>query len=480
MPSTENATSEMEYQNPYDDPLFLSNSDFPGMQLVNPLFNGKNYLSWNRGIVMALGSKNKCGFLTGETTMPGASSAKLQQWKRTDNMVRHWDDIEELEGFPDCTCSILEKCTCSVLKKILERDSKEKVMTFLMGLNDGFDTVRSSMLSMDPLPPINKVYSIVQQIESQKMITNILNSAQNSSALAVENAALAVNRPSGHNTWNTWRRDAKKQKVDEMWCTHCNKSGHVREKCFRLHPEQKIKYQSRFSTTANLSESIPKDEVQLSSSNSDAKVEPSLVAAVYQEMLKMMHSQSASGGFMDTPFSSANYADIQIHPEILLENVLYIPDFKHNLISVSKLVHNNQLQAPRSKQTLNIGLHSGGLYKFSPLVQHAVCRSDLSVGLPSCSSCASCNNQSHVDLLHARLGHTSLSKMQHIPDAKCTHLKHYHCDVCVLAKMHQFPFNKSDSRAALPFELVHIDLWGPYKTATISGQTNHRGFLKPS
>ncbi|KAK9734061.1 hypothetical protein RND81_04G112000 [Saponaria officinalis] len=203
-----------EYSNPYDDPLFLSTSDYPGMQLVSGVFSSKRFLNWSRGIVLALGSKNKHGFLTRTTVMPDANSSKFQQWKRSNNMVRCWilnsmslemkegfmtaksakqlwTDITEryeLESFPNCTCGILQQCTFKILKRVLEQASKEKVMTFLMGLNDAYDNLRSNILSMESLPNTNKAYSMVQQIEIQKHITNVLNSAQNSSAFMATNA----------------------------------------------------------------------------------------------------------------------------------------------------------------------------------------------------------------------------------------------------------------------------------------------------
>ncbi|KAK9714147.1 hypothetical protein RND81_06G074700 [Saponaria officinalis] len=179
-----------EYSNSYDDPLFLSKSDYPGMQLVSSVFAGKGFLNWSRGIIMALGSKNKQGFLTGamrsdnimrcwilnsmspeikEGFMTAKSTKQLStniterygqsngpllyQLKKElknisqENMFvgeyinqlqRHWDDIEELESFPDCTCGILQHCTCKLLKRTLEQATIEKVLTFLKSLNPHF------------------------------------------------------------------------------------------------------------------------------------------------------------------------------------------------------------------------------------------------------------------------------------------------------------------------------------------------------
>ncbi|XP_074290242.1 uncharacterized protein LOC141616973 [Silene latifolia] len=177
---------------------------------------------------MALGTKNKQGFLTGDVAMPSLTSPKLQQWQRSDHMVRcwllnsisqelkenfvscksakhlwtdlcerygksnapllfqlkkelrnisqgndsvveyftklkrYWDDIDELEVIPQCDCGAMNACTCNLYKQMLDMSSREKVLNFLMGLSDVYEHPRSNILAMDPIPPLNKVYSIVQ------------------------------------------------------------------------------------------------------------------------------------------------------------------------------------------------------------------------------------------------------------------------------------------------------------------------------
>ena len=43
-------------------------------------------------------------------------------------------------------------------------------MSFLMGLNDSYVQVRGQLLLIDPLPPINKVFSLVTQEERQRQM----------------------------------------------------------------------------------------------------------------------------------------------------------------------------------------------------------------------------------------------------------------------------------------------------------------------
>lgn len=81
---------------------------------------------------------------------------------------------------------------------------------------------------------------------------------------------------------------------------------------------------------------------------------------------------------------------------------------------------------------------------------------------------STCNAPS-FEIVHARLGHTSLPKIQHITWCKGHVPSTFSCEVCVMAKMHSLPFNKSTIHTTSPFQLIHMDLWGPYKVANISG-----------
>ena len=56
-------------------------------------------------------------------------------------------------------------CNCGGLHPWLEHHEIEYVMSFLMGLNDHFSSIRGQLLFMEPIPPINKVLSLVIQEE---------------------------------------------------------------------------------------------------------------------------------------------------------------------------------------------------------------------------------------------------------------------------------------------------------------------------
>lgn len=74
-----------------------------------------------------------------------------------------------------------------------------------------------------------------------------------------------------------------------------------------------------------------------------------------------------------------------------------------------------------------------------------------------------------LNLIHARLGHVSLSKMKHINFCDCKGWKDYFCDMSSIAKLHRLPFMTSTSIVECVFDLVHMDWWGPYDVKAISG-----------
>ena len=54
------------------------------------------------------------------------------------------------------------KCTCDAAKKYAKMAEGDQVREFLMGLDDdAYSNVRSQILALDPLPPLDKIYSMV-------------------------------------------------------------------------------------------------------------------------------------------------------------------------------------------------------------------------------------------------------------------------------------------------------------------------------
>ncbi|XP_043806659.1 uncharacterized protein LOC122721800 [Manihot esculenta] len=216
-----------------DDALMLQNSDNPTMLLVSVQLNGINYRGWSRAMRIALGAKNKLAFVEGKIDAPEDRSEEYEKWRRCDYMVTSWilNSISKdligsflyattarefkLKQLWDELANIvsLPLCICGSEKLATEIHNADHLMQFLMGLNDTFDQVH-------PLPTVNKAFSIVLRVESQKKVQSNLTEHGKVAALAI--------RSQGS------RRDYKKYDIRKGHCDYCNLDGHTRAGCFKL------------------------------------------------------------------------------------------------------------------------------------------------------------------------------------------------------------------------------------------------------
>ncbi|XP_057250802.1 uncharacterized protein LOC130591484 [Beta vulgaris subsp. vulgaris] len=90
MAGTNNNKDKDNNLNPYKDPLFLAVNENAATPLGGIIFDGGNFLNWNRSIRIALGAKNKLGFLEGKHKKPTTGADEIQKWTRCDFMVRSW------------------------------------------------------------------------------------------------------------------------------------------------------------------------------------------------------------------------------------------------------------------------------------------------------------------------------------------------------------------------------------------------------
>lgn len=77
---------------------------------------------------------------------------------------RIWDEYQSL---------VEEKVyTCGSNTAILSLLEEQRVVQFLMGLNEFFVATRAHILMMDPSPDMSTVYQLVTQEEEQRPLTN--------------------------------------------------------------------------------------------------------------------------------------------------------------------------------------------------------------------------------------------------------------------------------------------------------------------
>ncbi|KAJ0481516.1 putative RNA-directed DNA polymerase [Helianthus annuus] len=144
-----------------------------------------------------------------------------------------------------------------------------------------------------------------------------------------------------------------------------------------------------------------------------------------------------------------------------IRDVLYVPDFTCNLLSVSRLTRDLDctvsffsnffiMQDLNSKKLIGTGTCQHGLYRMKMVEQE---RKAMSVS---------------VEVWHKRLGHASSGKLSHFDFVKNVSFKTIDCDSCAKAKNTRLPFPISSIKTKECFELLHCDLWGRYRTPSLS------------
>ena len=216
------------WENP-NHPLYIHHSDQPGMILVPQALTEDNYIDWSDSMAMALTVKNKHGFIDGTITRSLFNVAEQGQWDRCNILVKTWlfssmskeikrslahcktaydiweelkerfshtntvklfnieNDIHKCEqgtgtvttyhtnltGLWDArdVAGALTPCTCEAANTFKTYMETQKTIKFLMGLNEGYDALRSNIVAINPLPVVNKVYVMALRHEKQATTT---------------------------------------------------------------------------------------------------------------------------------------------------------------------------------------------------------------------------------------------------------------------------------------------------------------------
>ncbi|KAM5550166.1 hypothetical protein ABKV19_001222 [Rosa sericea] len=211
-------------------PLFLHHSDQPGAMLVAQALVEDNYTTWEQSMLMALTIKNKKGFVDGTLAKPTHNPSEQLQWERCNTLVKTW-----LLGAmsKDISNSVIHckdaRSICDAAPEVKSFIEAQKTMKFLMGLNEGFAQIRSNIISLDPLPTLNKAYAMVLRQEKQVEAT------AGKSGSMTKASAFAVKRPEKfekqEKSAQSFSRDSQFMGGENKYCEKCNMTNHYTRNC---------------------------------------------------------------------------------------------------------------------------------------------------------------------------------------------------------------------------------------------------------
>lgn len=224
---------------PHSSPLYVHHADHAGISLVSEKFVGiGNFNSWRRSMIMALCARNKAVFVDGTYHELDDFHSDYGSWSRCNNIVctwlvnavekpiaksimylamarqmwldihdqfkqsggphtadikqqlyaevqgsqsvseyytrlkQLWEVVKNHESSYTCCCA---NPGCASSLHITQREEQERVLKFLMGLNDSFTATRGQILMMEPKPSISRVFNLVSQEERQRSMKSTSN-----------------------------------------------------------------------------------------------------------------------------------------------------------------------------------------------------------------------------------------------------------------------------------------------------------------
>ncbi|KAJ0009951.1 hypothetical protein Pint_34666 [Pistacia integerrima] len=86
--NSSNSHSNIDPSNPF----FVHHSDHPGLMLVPTKLNSTNYQSWSKSMIHALTAKNKIGFINGSVKPPSETEqpTEFALWNQCNSMILSW------------------------------------------------------------------------------------------------------------------------------------------------------------------------------------------------------------------------------------------------------------------------------------------------------------------------------------------------------------------------------------------------------
>ncbi|XP_004295906.1 PREDICTED: uncharacterized protein LOC101309814 [Fragaria vesca subsp. vesca] len=273
-------------------PLYLHHLDQLGAVLVPQALMEDNYDEWSGSMSAALTIKNKIEFVNGFSTRPTEQNDEQQQWDRCDTLVKTWltgsmskeisksvkhcksaravwtelkerfgqtnmvqlfnlenaillcsqgndsvttfyTKLKSLWDERDAVCGITI-CNCEDGVKLGEYVKNQQTMKFLMGLNDTFDALKSNIVSIYPLPNINKAYAMAfrqekqVQASSNTKITDAATFSVQKNREYEKGPARAADRAPER---VPGRGNTKRPANAKQWCDICSKDNHSTKFC---------------------------------------------------------------------------------------------------------------------------------------------------------------------------------------------------------------------------------------------------------
>ncbi|XP_019251379.1 PREDICTED: uncharacterized protein LOC109230324 [Nicotiana attenuata] len=417
-----------------------------------------------------------------------------------------WHEYDVLVPFSNC----YEKS-----KEHAENLHQQRVMQFLSGLNESYDQARRQILMKTNVPSLNQTYDMIIQDESQQKIGVNAVTSDKIEPLAMqagrgrgrrqylqcdcchlkghtkENCYKIVGYPAdyaprrrygeGIRTQGEWQQNSGTGNQNIWNGTTNGKGGWNNPNVgkqggnggnagkpggWRREPMAMI-------NNADVSTSFMQDMGDGPSGVAEHKRYYYFTNDQYNHILNLLNKEShpeSSMANMAGPGTSAEASEVKC----LMSNFTQKSQEKewvvdssatHHITSDLELLSDVKCTKKTNKyrdlwngKVMGIGKERGGLYVLRGLTNRI-----------NALNAVIKTSRDSSEVWHNRLGHPSASVMRHVVglNNKNSEVSHENCLICPLAKQTRLKFPLSKSRTEISFHLLHMDLWGPCKIATL-------------
>ncbi|XP_021753580.1 uncharacterized protein LOC110718951 [Chenopodium quinoa] len=428
-------------QNP-TSPFYLHPSNNPSQKLVNFKFDGNSYGDWKRSMLIHLSAKNKLGFVDGSLIKPAVTSDLYLAWER------------------DCSS---------------HSRTEDWLVEFLMKLDDGFEVVRGSILMLNPLPNISHAYRLPVQEEKHKQLYQTHGNSIEPMAFVVNNRKYFDQDKNRQSYYNHKHND---QRRVNYYYDHCkvNYSGKGKRVAANVEftgHEEKENQGNEIILSGEQYEKFLR--YQLTQQKAEMQPPSSGETKSAHVASKFCFTSPVHGNWI----LDSGATDHMCYDRSLFDSLNVTPPkfgSLYNLISIRKLCKDlgchaiytdNEcyIQGFSQKPTL-LGKLKNGLYCLDDSVLEKKGHTE-----SLADAIVHSNDLNKVKLWHLRLGHLPVNRLHHaVSDVcikECT-LDSF-CQICPAAKQTRNSFPVSSIKSKAPFELLHIDVWGPNPDPTHNG-----------
>ncbi|XP_074323224.1 uncharacterized protein LOC141660163 [Apium graveolens] len=411
------------------NPLFLHSSDNPLSISVTKIQGADDYRSWKRSMEIQLLSKRKLGFVQGTELRSTTYTTEALQWD-TCNSMCFVGRVGLYELLPSVFTTGDD--VSKLLKAIATQKEEARLFQFLNGLDEVYGPQRSQLLMITPLPSVEMTCATIQHEESQRDVLKTVSPFDNDMSAMMNKTTLIDKR------YVCSTCGGKGHSNDKCWNIVGYPKWHYKSPSFSRHqtpkwPNTRQHFSPKGANAATVS---------VGPSDVDNTQQPIVLSTQqFQHLLQLIPKQSQSNvhysdNVLDSPFSGmvtcnsakvnsnvwivdtgatdhmtpdfgilknvktskgnltvnlptaakanvTHVGDVHLECGLKLLNVLYVPIFTHNLLSIQKLSQDNNCYAIFSPSLCTIvesetnkvrskGTVSNGLYHLSNLASKDV------------------------------------------------------------------------------------------------------------